>query len=499
MADDNRVPRILSLDAGTSSVRCLAVTALGDVTAIARREFAQHYPEPGWVEHDATEIYDRIVETIAEVLEQPGVERSAITAIGITNQRETIVAWDRSTGEPLHRAIVWQDRRTAARCRELSDAGHSGEIRRITGLVTDPYFSGTKIEWLLRQGGIAVDDNLAFGTIDSWLTYKLSGGAAHVTDASNASRYLLYDLHSGTWSDTMLDMLGVPARTLPEIVDSSGTLATCDPDSAAGLSVPVAGLAGDQQSALFGQACHEPGMTKNTYGTGSFVLINAGADVPAASETVLSTVAWRLGGKQTFALEGSIFVTGAAIKWLRDRLGMIQAAEETGPLAESVADTGGVVVVPAFAGLGAPYWDPAARAAVFGLGRGHEKAHIVRAVVEAMAYQTRDVVDAMADILGRPPTELRADGGASVMDFLCKFQADQLGINVVRPTNSETTAMGAAYLAGLATGIWGSLGEIGTCWKERDRFAPAGDRSAADTAYAQWAEAVRRVQAYEVG
>lgn len=491
-------PRILSIDAGTSSVRCLAVTVAGEVAAIARREFSQHYPHPGWVEHRADEIWEKIHETIVEILHSPNVDAAEIAGIGITNQRETVVAWNRSTGEPVRPAIVWQDRRTAARCRELKEAGVEDMVRRTTGLVLDPYFSGTKIEWLLSPdgGGIEVTDDLAFGTIDSWLTYKLTGGRDHVTDASNASRYLLYDINTGDWSDEMLELFGVPQHTLPRVVDSSGVIGACDPTAAAGLTAPVAGLGGDQQSALFGQACYEAGMTKNTYGTGSFVVINAGTTVPEVSESVLSTIAWRIGGVTTYALEGSIFVTGAAIKWLRDQLGVIDAAEEAGPLAESLSDSDGVMFVPAFQGLGAPVWNPNARAGIFGLSRGHTRAHLVRAVVEAMAYQSRDVIDAMARVLGTRPKELRVDGGASVMDFLCRFQADQLGIDVIRPTNLETTAMGAAYLAGLATGVWASLDEIGGQWREERRFVPDVDRDAANVAYGRWQEAVRRVEAF---
>ncbi len=488
-------PRILSIDAGTSSVRCLAVDEEGNVGAIAQREFKQFYPRPGWVEHDADEIWDRVLDTIKEVLEAPSVDRSAICGVGITNQRETIVAWDKSTGAPLHRAIVWQDRRTTPRCNELRAAGAEAEIREITGLVCDPYFSATKIEWLLNEGGIDINAALAFGTIDSWLAYKLSGGAAHITDASNASRYLLYDLANYEWSDTQLDRFGIPRSSLPTVIDSSTTVATCDPAAAAGLDVPIAGLVGDQQSALFGQACFEPGMTKNTYGTGSFVLVNAGAAPPPVSESVLSTVAWCLDGVTTYALEGSIFITGAAIKWLRDRAGMIDEAAEIGPLAESVDDARGVVVVPAFQGLGAPYWNANARGAILGLSNGGELAHIARAVVEAMAYQTRDVLNAMETILDYTPTEMRVDGGASVMDFLCSFQADQLGIDVVRPSNLEATAMGAAYLAGLATGVWSSLDEISSIWAEEHRFVPTR-RAPGDESYVRWRKAVERVIDY---
>ncbi len=488
--------RVLSIDAGTTSVRCLAVAGDATVTAVAQREFAQHYPRPGWVEHDADEIWRQVQATIADVLARPDVDPSAVTGVGITNQRETVVAWNRATGEVLAPAIVWQDRRTAERCAGLRAAGAEEEIRGATGLVCDPYFSGTKIEWLLTEGGVPPGPDLAFGTIDSWLAYKLTGGAVHVTDASNASRTLLFDLAADDWSDAQLARFGVPRSTLPTVVDSSGAVGVTDPGVCAGLAVPVAGMAGDQQSALFGQACFEPGMSKNTYGTGSFVLTNAGTAPPPPTPLLLSTVAWRLGGTTTYALEGSIFVTGAAIQWLRDRAGVIEAAPDTGPLAAGVADAGGVVVVPAFAGLGAPYWNPDARGAVFGLTRGSHRAHLVRAVVESMAHQTRDVVEAMNGVLAEPVAELRVDGGASVMDVLCQLQADQLGIDVVRPASPETTALGAAFLAGLATGVWGSLAEVAGAWQEAARFHPAADRGPADASHALWRRAVERVLAF---
>jgi len=487
--------RILAIDAGTSSVRTLAVTDAGAVTAISQREFTQHYPRPGWVEHDAAEIWEAVAATIADVLARPDVEASAIAGIGITNQRETVVAWDRRTGEPLAHAIVWQDRRTAARCDELRAEGAAEEIRRTTGLVCDPYFSATKMEWLLANGVTAGPD-LAFGTVDAWLAYKLTGGAAHVTDASNASRTMLYDLARGCWSESMCERFAIPMSSLPEVVDSSAVAGTTDPDAAAGLSVPVAGMAGDQQSSLFGQACFDEGMTKNTYGTGSFILTNAGNTPPPVTEELLGTVAWRLGGVQTFALEGSIFVTGAAVKWMRDQMGLIEESSEIGPLAESVPDASGVVFVPAFAGLGAPYWDPHARGALVGLTRGVTKAHLARAVVEAMALQTRDVVAATERALGEKVRELRVDGGASVMDILCQVQADQLGCDVVRTEQRETTALGAAFLAGIATGVWDGTADVASVWRADRRFAPNPDRSAADSLFGSWRRAVVRVVTY---
>jgi glycerol kinase len=488
---------VLAIDAGTTSVRCLAIAPDCSVSASARREFAQHYPRPGWVEHDAAEIWASVAACVTDVLAHEAVDASSVAGIGITNQRETVVAWDRSTGDPLAPAIVWQDRRTADRCNELRESGSEEETRRITGLRYDPYFSATKMEWLLANG-VTPDENLALGTIDSWLTYKLTKGA-FVTDASNASRTLLYDLDAGDWSDTQLQRFGIRRSALPEIVDSSGIVADTDPSTLNGLEVPVAGMGGDQQCALFGQACTRPGMAKNTYGTGSFVLVNAGAEVPDGGDSLLSTVAWRLGSETTFALEGSIFVTGAALQWLRDRIELIGSASETGPLAESVPDSGGVVVVPAFAGLGAPNWDPYARGAVFGLSNGTTKAHLVRAFVESMAYQTRDVIDAMAGVLGATPLELRVDGGASVMDLLCSFQADLLGIPVLRPMSTETTALGAAFFAGLATGQWATLEEIEDTWQAESRFEPSEDTTAAEAGHARWARAVERVIAFGGG
>ncbi len=373
-----------------------------------------------------------------------------IAAIGITNQRETTVVWDRAGGAPLHRAVVWQDRRTAATCDALRDAGHEPFVRERTGLVLDPYFSATKLAWLLSEGGVSAGANLAFGTVDSWLLWKLTGGAVHATEPSNAARTLLYDIRAGAWSEDLCDLFGVPRACLPEVRPTSGRFARTDPDHAAGLTVPVSGMAGDQQSALFGQACFTPGMAKNTYGTGSFVLVNLGADAPPPAEGLLTTVAWQIGDVTTYAMEGAIFVTGAAIQWLRDELEIIERAEEMGPLAASVADSGGVTFVPAFTGLGSPYWDPYARGTVLGLTRGSGRAQLARAAVEAMAYQTADVVDAVRAASGTDLAELRVDGGASVMDVLCQFQADVLGVTVRRPAVQETTALGAAYLAGIA-------------------------------------------------
>jgi glycerol kinase len=482
---------VIALDAGTTGVRSRAVFVDGRPAVASYREFTQHYPEPGWVEHDATEIWGVAVDTLREVVAEVGHDH--VAAIGITNQRETVVAWNRSTGEPYGNAIVWQDRRTASRCDELHAAGHLPMIRERTGLVLDPYFSGTKAAWLLEHRDIPIDDDLAIGTIDSWLVWNLTGGRRFVTDVTNASRTMLFDLRTCSWDPELCELLGVPIAALADIVPSSGRIATTAPECGAPAGIPISGIAGDQQAALFGQACVHPGMAKNTYGTGSFVLLNVGETCPPTTDGMLTTVAWQLAdGTTHYALEGSIFVTGAAVQWLRDGLQIIDDASETGPLAESIADTGGVYVVPAFAGLGSPWWDPYARGTIVGITRGTGRAEITRAVVESMAYQTRDVVDAMTAASGTPLLELRVDGGASVMDFLCQFQADQLGVPVQRPLDQETTAVGAAYLAGLAEGVWASVDDVGAQWGLEAEFIPADDRTVADGLHAQWLRAVER-------
>lgn len=482
---------VLSLDAGTTGVRALAVNEHSTIVGFAYQEFTQFFPEPGWVEHDAAEIWTAIQAVIAELI--PTLDEP-IAAIGITDQRETVVAWDRRTGEPLHRAIVWQDRRTAARCEALTAAGHLDVVRHKTGLGLDPYFSGTKFAWLLEEGNVANDEHLAFGTIDSWLIWKLTDGAAHVTEPSNASRTLLFDIRELAWSPELCDIIGVPIDALPEVRPSSGRFGITADTTAAGAGVPISGVAGDQQAALFGQACFEPGMTKNTYGTGSFLLMNVGEECPEPVEGLLTTVGWTLGEGQpaTYAYEGSIFITGAAIQWLRDGLGIISEASEIGPLAASVEDTGDVYLVPAFAGLGSPWWDPYARGTIIGITRGTGKAEIARATVESMAYQVRGVVDAMAAGSGLELSELRVDGGASVMPLLLQLQADQLGVPVTRPTMQETTALGAAYLAGLAEGVWESLDDITAAWKADVTVEPSADRSVAERNYARWGQAVER-------
>ena len=488
---------VITIDSGTTGVRTFAVDEQGVPLGFAYREFTQHFPRPGWVEHDPVEIWQAVLETLAEIVETTA---EPICAIGITNQRETVVVWDRRSGQPLHRAIVWQDRRTATRCEQLQAAGHLDLVRSTTGLVLDPYFSASKLEWLFKQGGVTPDEHLAFGTVDSWLVWNLTGGH-HTTDTSNASRTLLFDIGTMSWSDQMCSLFDVPMTALPEVLPSSGRFGETTADIPTGAGVPVSGIAGDQQAALFGQTCFRPGQAKNTYGTGSFVLMNVGAQRPEPVEGLLSTVAWTIEDKTTYAYEGAIFVTGAAIQWLRDGLGIIDDAAETGPLAASVSDTGGVVFVPALAGLGSPHWDARARGTIVGLTRGTGRAEIVRATVESMAYQSRDVVEAMSAASGTRLSELRVDGGASVMDVLLQIQADQLGVPVIRASVAETTALGAAYLAGIAEGVWSGLDDVASLLSESDadrRFQPDPDRRRADADYAQWQRAVSRSLAWDL-
>jgi glycerol kinase len=480
----------------------MAVAEDGTPGLFRYREFPQHFPRPGWVEHDPEDIWEAVAGTLAELLQALD---GPVAAIGITNQRETTVVWDRGTGSALHRAIVWQDRRTAGRCEQLEEAGYLPLVRERTGLVLDPYFSATKLGWLFdpAAGGLPVRPAVAFGTVDSWIIWRLTGGAVHVTDATNASRTLLLDIHRLAWDEELCDLFGVPPSVLPEVGPSSGRLAATAAGVVAGLppGIPISGCAGDQQAALFGQACFQPGMTKNTYGTGSFVLMNVGDRVPEPVDGLLTTVAWSLdrGGSRrqvAYALEGAIFVTGAAVQWLRDGLGVIGSAAEIGPMAESVSDTAGCYLVPAFTGLGSPWWDARARGTLIGFSRGTGRAHLARAAVEAMAYQTRDVVDAMTAAAGQPLAELRVDGGASVMDLLLQLQADLLGVPVVRASVVDTTALGAALLAGLAEGVWGSLDEIADRWGA-DRVAEPGvDRGAVGAGYAGWRRAVERARAW---
>ncbi len=481
---------VLALDAGTTGVRARAVFADGRPPISSYREFPQYFPQPGWVEHDALEIWQAAQETLRDVVTQL---QQLPVAIGITNQRETAVAWSRSTGLPLHRAIVWQDRRTAPRCDQLTEQGALALVRERTGLVLDPYFSGTKFEWMLHEGGIPADDDLALGTIDSWLLWNLTGGAVHATDPSNASRTMLFDIRALAWDSELCDLLHVPMSSLPQVMPSSGRFGLTGAHFGLPAGIPVSGIAGDQQSALFGQACFTPGMAKNTYGTGSFVLLNVGDTCPPPAEGMLTTVAWTLAdGTTTYALEGAIFVTGAAVQWLRDGLQIISTSAEIGPLAESVDDTDGVYLVPAFTGLGSPWWDPYARGTIVGITRGTGRAHIARAVVESIAYLVRDAVDAMTAASGTALHDLRVDGGASVMNMLLQMQADQLGVTVRRPADQETTALGAAFLAGLAEGVWPSLQAITDQWQLDAEFQPAEDRTFADALHEQWLRAVER-------
>ncbi|HXA42938.1 MAG TPA: glycerol kinase GlpK [Candidatus Solibacter sp.] len=484
---------ILALDQGTTGTRVLLVDGTGSVRAAAYREITQHYPRRGWVEHDAEEIWRTVLDCAAEVL--AGADAAPIAGIGITNQRETFVLWDRSTVRPVAPAIVWQCRRSVEICRSLKEAGREPLFRERTGLLLDPYFSGTKLRWLLDSDPEirrrAEAGELAFGTIDTWLMARLTGGTEHLTEPGNASRTLLFNIHTLAWDEELCQVLGVPAAVLPEVRDSSGDLGRTDPQAFHGLDLPIAGVAGDQQSALFGQACFRPGMCKNTYGTGSFVLLNTGETAASSNSGMLTTVGWRVGGKVTYALEGAIFVTGAALQWLRDGLGLIQTAAEAGPIAASRSDAGGVHLVPAFVGLGAPYWDPDARGVISGITRGTSREDLVRAAVESMALQTADVLTAMA-VDAVPPQELRVDGGASVMDALVQFQADLCGIPVVRAASAETTAVGAAYLAGLATRVWSSTDEIAGTWRESARFVPGMPDEERQGRLQAWHEAVNR-------
>ena len=481
---------VLALDAGTTGVRTRAVFVDGRPPVSAYREFTQFFPHPGWVEHDAEEIWAAVVATMHDVVEQL-VEPPR--ALGITNQRETVVAWSRTTGRPVHRAIVWQDRRTAERCDELARDGALAMVRERTGLVLDPYFSGTKFAWLLEHGGVTADSDLAFGTVDSWLLWNLTGGTVHATDPSNASRTMLFDIRTLAWDPDLCDLLRVPIGSLPEVLPSSGRFGITTDICGAPAGIPISGIAGDQQSALFGQACFTPGMAKNTYGTGSFILLNVGDTCPPPAEGMLTTVAWTLAdGTTAYALEGAIFVTGAAVQWLRDGLQIIESSADIGPLAATVPDTGGVYIVPAFTGLGSPWWDPYARGTIVGITRGTNRAHLARAVVESMTYQVRDAVDAMSSVAGTPVRDLRVDGGASAMDMMLQMQSDQLGVTVRRPIDQETTALGAAFLAGLAEGVWPSLDAITAQWRLDAEFTPAADRAIPDLLHAQWLRAVER-------
>lgn len=490
---------ILSLDQGTTSSRAILFDHAGTIQGTAQAEFTQHFPEPGWVEHDANEIWETQLRTAQDVLRQTGTTSRDIAALGITNQRETTLLWDRTTGAPLHPAIVWQDRRTAGFCDALTSAGHAPEIQQKTGLIIDAYFSGSKIRWLLDHlpgaRARAEAGELCFGTMDSWLIYKLTGGKVHVTDVSNASRTLLFNIHDGEWDASLLDLFEIPSAILPEVKPSSCVYGETEAPLL-GSAIPISGIGGDQQAALFGQACQAPGQAKNTYGTGCFMLMHTGTEPVQSSNRLLTTIAWKLGEQTEYALEGSVFVAGAAIQWLRDQLGFVQSASEIEALASEVKDNGGVYLVPAFAGLGAPHWDPYARGALIGLTRGSNKAHIARAALESIAYQTRDVLTAMEADSGIKLTELRVDGGASMNDLLMQFQADLLDVPVVRPAVSETTALGAAYLAGLAVGYWNHRDEIAANWQEAKRFEPCMQETERDRLIRGWKKAVASAQGW---
>ena len=489
---------LLPLDQGTTSSRAILFDRDGAIHAVAQQEFPQYFPKQAWVEHDPGEIWSSQSAVLAEVLAKADVSAKRIEAIGITNQRETVVVWDRKTGQPIHRAIVWQDRRTADMTGLLQEGGHARMIREKTGLLPDPYFSGSKVKWILDHVDGAREragnGELAFGTIDTWLVWKLTEGAVHVTDATNACRTMLMNIHTGDWDDELLDLLGVPRSMLPEIRGCSEVYGECVLSAAAG--VPIAGMAGDQHAALFGQSCFAKGMAKNTYGTGSFVLMNTGTEAVASRNDLLTTIAWRIGGKTEYALEGSIFISGAVVQWLRDGVGLFRTAPMIEALAESVPDTDGVYFVPAFAGLGAPYWDPHARGLIVGLTRGSTDAHIARAALEAIAFQSCDVLEAMEKDADLPPSELRVDGGASKNDLLMQIQSDYLQGRVVRPRLTETTALGAACLAGLATGYYGDREEISARWEVDRVFEPEIEADRASEARSRWSRAVELSRAW---
>ena len=493
--DNNKF--ILALDAGTSSSRAIVFDHDGRIVSVAQREFRQIYPKPGWVEHDPVEIWDTQLAVAKEAMSKAGAAASSIAAVGITNQRETTVVWDRDTGRPVYNAIVWQCRRTSDFCDELKNRGLADAIRETTGPVPDAYFSGTKLRWVLENvpGARAAAEagRLLFGTIDTWLLWNLTGGKVHATDYSNASRTMMYDIGSLKWSDDILRELGVPRTVLPEVLPSSGVFGETAP-GVFDAPIPVAGVAGDQQSALFGQTCFSPGDAKNTYGTGCFMLMNTGERRVPSANGLLTTIAWGMGGKVSYALEGSVFTAGAAIQWLRDELGLLQKASDSEAMARAVPDTNGCFVVPAFTGLGAPYWDQYARGAVLGLTRGVNRNHIVRATLESLAYQTADVLEAMQKDAGIGLNALRVDGGASANDFLMQFQSDVIGVPVERPACIETTALGAAYLAGLAVGYWSGLDEFKSNADGLSTFAPKLSPYARAAAMHNWHQAVSRVR-----
>jgi glycerol kinase len=491
---------ILALDQGTTSSRAILFDGAGAIHAVAQREFRQIFPQSGWVEHNPAEIWQSQHAAAQEVFSKARVSTSEVAAIGITNQRETAIIWDRRTGEPIHNAIVWQDRRTSGFCDQLKRDGHLAAVQQKTGLVIDAYFSGSKIRWLLENvpgaRPRAERGELAFGTVDSWLLWKLTGGAIHATDASNASRTMLYNIHTRQWDDELLRLLNVPRAILPAVRSSSEVYG----QTAAGIfdrPIPIAGIAGDQQAALFGQTCFSRGLAKNTYGTGCFMLMNIGTEPISSRHKLLTTVAWDIGGQFEYALEGSVFIGGAVVQWLRDGLEMIQSAAEIESLAASVPDSGGVYIVPAFAGLGAPHWDQYARGTITGITRGTSRAHFARAALECIAFQVADILDVMREDSGVQMAELRVDGGAAANDLMLQFQADLLGVPVVRPKVTETTALGAAYLAGLAVGYWKSRDEVRAKWAVQRRFEPKMDRAEAEHRRRRWTEALSRSRDWE--
>ncbi len=518
----SRTPVSIAIDAGTTGVRALVVDEAARVVDLAYRELTQYFPRPGWVEHDADEIWRLVRETLAEVAGRLGEHDRVARSIGVTNQRETVVAWDRTTGAPLHRAVVWQDRRTAARCAELQAAGHLPLVREQTGLVLDPYFSASKMQWLLEAGGVPAGPGLVMATVDSWILWNLTGavdGGVLATDVTNASRTMLFDIVVRRWSTELCELFRVPRSALPEVRPSCGRFGTVAADAMGRDSplagVPVSAMIGDQHAALFGQACFDRGMTKATFGTGSFVLMNVGATCPEPVDGLVTTLAWDLGtdgdvaigadggpraGRSSlaYAVEGSVFVAGAGVQWLRDGLGIISESADLEPLARTVDSSEGVVLVPAFTGLGSPHWDPGARGTVTGLSRGTGRAHLARAMIEAMGFQVRDVLEAM-EATGTAPSVVRVDGGAAVMGLLLQHLADQAHLDVVRPRSVETTALGAATMAGLAEGVWGSLEDLGALWTEEASFSPEADEGAVAAAHQAWARSVERARGWVTG
>ncbi|MCY1568239.1 glycerol kinase GlpK [Staphylococcus pettenkoferi] len=493
---------ILSIDQGTTSSRAILFDKDGEIKGVAQREFKQYFPKSGWVEHDANEIWTSVLAVLAEVLTESNVGADQIEGIGITNQRETTVIWDKHTGRPIYHAVVWQSRQTQGICQELRDQGYEDTFHKKTGLVLDPYFAGTKIKWILDEvDGArekAENGDLLFGTVDSWLVWKLSGGQAHITDYSNASRTLIYNIHDLEWDDELLDILDIPKQMLPEVKESSEVYAKTIDYHFFGQEVPIAGIAGDQQAALFGQACFERGDVKNTYGTGGFMLMNTGEEAVTSESGLLTTIAYGLDGKINYALEGSIFVSGSAIQWLRDGLRMINSAPQSENYAERVESSEGVYMVPAFVGLGTPYWDAEARGAIFGLTRGTEKEHFIRATLESLCYQTRDVLEAMEKDSDIKVNNLRVDGGAVKNNFIMQFQADLLNVEVERPEVSETTALGAAYLAGLAVKFWDNKDSIANGWKLEKEFKPEMDDKERTKLYKGWKKAVEATQVFKL-